>query len=331
MATRNEVLQLFGASPEMIMQRDAQRQAEMLQQMQNPYQQVGTAIGVGLGRLFGGESAEVTQARQMQEALQGIDPTDPNQLREAAKVVSSFSPGAAFYFLSEAQKLETPETRDIYQSVQVPQLDPITRKPTGEMETKSIRRTGVFVNGKFTGYLDEQGNTVSPQAESTVGILDTPKAKASREQAGAVDLGGGVTLTVNGKTPVTDDQLEAARTGQTTTPQTTTQTDEGPILPKDKFPVEPGATDIKRGVTTEAETDPEGSVATGEKSDFTTTPLQRRDEAIAKLQQEDTKVLLRLLRDLNRQLTLTFEDQELIRIITSELADRKKAPQQKKR
>jgi len=66
MATRNQVLSLFGASPEQIMERQRQEQAEMLQQIRDPYQQTGTAIGMALGNMFGGESAEVREARDVQ-------------------------------------------------------------------------------------------------------------------------------------------------------------------------------------------------------------------------------------------------------------------------
>jgi len=72
MATRNQVASLFGATPEQIMAKQAQEQAQMVQQIRDPYQQVGTAIGVGLGRLFGGESQEVQEARDIQNIASSV-------------------------------------------------------------------------------------------------------------------------------------------------------------------------------------------------------------------------------------------------------------------
>jgi hypothetical protein len=106
MATRNQVLSLFGVSPQQIMEQQAQQQAQAVQAIRDPYQQVGTAIGVGLGRLLGGKSAEVMQAEQMQEALQGINPEDPAQLRELARTVQTFAPERSLQLLDRAMQIE---------------------------------------------------------------------------------------------------------------------------------------------------------------------------------------------------------------------------------
>lgn len=111
MAIRNQVASLFGATPEQIMAKQAQEQAQMVQQIRDPYQQVGTAIGVGLGRLFGGESQEVQQARQMQEALQGVDINDPAQLRQVANTIKDFAPDRALQVLDRAIQVES-QARD---------------------------------------------------------------------------------------------------------------------------------------------------------------------------------------------------------------------------
>ena len=111
MAIRNQVASLFGATPEQIMAKQAQEQAQMVQQIRDPYQQVGTAIGVGLGRLFGGESQEVQQARQMQEALQGVDINDPAQLRQLANTIKDFAPDRALQVLDRAIQVES-QARD---------------------------------------------------------------------------------------------------------------------------------------------------------------------------------------------------------------------------
>jgi len=106
MAIRNQVASLFGATPQQIMEAERQRQAQAVQAIRDPYQQVGTAIGVGLGRLFGGESQEVQQARQMQEAMQGVDINDPAQLRQLANTVKDFAPERALQILDRATQVE---------------------------------------------------------------------------------------------------------------------------------------------------------------------------------------------------------------------------------
>jgi len=326
MATREEVYSLFGIkSPAQIMAERREEAQTMLGKLDGAGQ-AGFGIGMGLQRLFGRKPEGLEQSEQFTQALAGVDPNDPAQLRELAKTVSGFAPEASLRILAQAQTLDTPEIRNVYQKIKVPVLNALTGQPTGQFEEKSIMRTAVYKQGKFAGYQDEQGNVVPASADSSIGVLDTPEVKARRDQAknGAVDLGDDVRLKLDGKTPVSDEQLEAARTGGAVIPD-----DGGEILPKDKFPVEQGTADIKRGITVTAENDPQ--VPASEQSDFETTPLQRRDEAIGRLQQEDTSVLLRELKRLEGQAVLSTQDQELLRILTAELADRRKAPQQKQR
>jgi hypothetical protein len=69
MAIRSQVLSLFGATPEQVRQRELEQQQSFLRSMANdPFQSAGAAIGLGLGRLFGGKSPEIKQA----EARQGV-------------------------------------------------------------------------------------------------------------------------------------------------------------------------------------------------------------------------------------------------------------------
>ena len=107
MATRNQVLSLFGASPEQIMQRQAQEQARALQAIQNPYQQVGAVIGTGLGRLFGGEDPEVAKQRELYAMLEGVNLESPEQLRAAAASLASQFPDRALQLISMADQMET--------------------------------------------------------------------------------------------------------------------------------------------------------------------------------------------------------------------------------
>lgn len=85
MAIRNTVASLFGATPQQIMAQQAERERSLLASVaNNPYQQVGTAIGIGLGRLFGGESQEMTEAQQRQEEQQKMMQFGSEVEREAA-------------------------------------------------------------------------------------------------------------------------------------------------------------------------------------------------------------------------------------------------------
>ncbi len=106
MATRTQVLSLFGATPEQIREQQAREEAQLLQSIRDPYQQTGQAIGSAIGRLFGGPSTEETQAMQMQEALQGVDVSDPEALREVARTVSTFAPDRALMILDRASQIE---------------------------------------------------------------------------------------------------------------------------------------------------------------------------------------------------------------------------------
>lgn len=67
MATRSQVLSLFGATPEQVRQRQLEQEQDFLRTMsRDPFQMAGGAIGVGLGRLFGGKSPEMQQAEDRQ-------------------------------------------------------------------------------------------------------------------------------------------------------------------------------------------------------------------------------------------------------------------------
>ena len=107
MATRSQVLSMFGATPEQVRQAELQRQQDFLRSSSgDPYQMAGGAIGLGLGRLFGGKSEQLTQAEQLQERLKGIDVTSPDALREAARGIADLAPEQALQIASYARQLE---------------------------------------------------------------------------------------------------------------------------------------------------------------------------------------------------------------------------------
>ena len=146
MATRNQVLSLFGASPEQIMAKQAQEQARMVQQVRNPYQQTGMAIGTMLGRALGGESPEVTRQRELYSMLEGINFQDmqPDQLREAAATLAPQFPDRALQLLSIADQYETRSQQ---------------RATSAAQETKA----GFTTAPRFVGYQDVYGKDAMGQ------------------------------------------------------------------------------------------------------------------------------------------------------------------------
>lgn len=107
MATRSQVLSMFGATPEQVRQQEMERRQAFLRSASgDPYQMAGGAIGLGLSRLFGGKSEQLTQAEQLQERLKGIDVNSPDALREAAKSVADIAPEQALQIASYARQLE---------------------------------------------------------------------------------------------------------------------------------------------------------------------------------------------------------------------------------
>ena len=171
--SREEVYSLFGIkSPAQVMaeRREAQQaEADAL----SGAGQAGYGLGTMFGRALGFQTPEEIQSEKMAQAVQGIDPNDPAQLRELAKTVSSFAPEAALRILTEAKTLETPQYSDVKVQVMEPEFDALGRK-VGEVP-KTITRTGVFQNGKLTGYVDGQGGTIPLAATTTTGIYLFPK------------------------------------------------------------------------------------------------------------------------------------------------------------
>ena len=86
MATRSQVLSMFGATPEQVLQAELQRQQDFLRSASgDPYQMAGAALGLGLARLFGGKSKEVQQAEARQEVRTDLGDTLALAEQEAAQ------------------------------------------------------------------------------------------------------------------------------------------------------------------------------------------------------------------------------------------------------
>lgn len=156
MATRNQVLSLFGATPQQVMERQRQQQAEFLASQRDGFQQSGAAIGLGLARLFGGKSPEMEAAEQMQAAIAGVDPNDPAALRELAQTVSSFAPERALQiaaYAGELEKSQMPATVDVPAIVGYetePDIDPVSGLQRVDANKKPLfKRNPIFRNVPF--------------------------------------------------------------------------------------------------------------------------------------------------------------------------------------
>ena len=144
MAKRNEVLTLFGATPEQIMEKQRREQAMMVLQQQDPFARAGSAIGVGLARLFGGESADVIEARKLQGAKEGINLNTSEGMREAAQRLSAAGfEDRALELINMADQRDTLEqTRGLQGQTQVnkeiPVEVPYYDKFNDKMTTKTV-------------------------------------------------------------------------------------------------------------------------------------------------------------------------------------------------
>ena len=130
MAERNQILSMFGAAPEQVRARLYQDQARQVQQMENPYQQVGATIGTAISRMFGGAPNEVQTAEQMQQAMQDVDINDPSALRELANTVSSFAPERALQIVSYANQLEQNQMGEVVEYPMIVGTKPIYKPET---------------------------------------------------------------------------------------------------------------------------------------------------------------------------------------------------------
>lgn len=161
MATRQQVLSLFGATPQQVMERQRQQQAEFLASQRDGFQQSGAAIGLGLARLFGGKSPEMQAAEQMQQAIAGVDPNDPAALRELAQTVSTFAPERALQIAAYAGELEKSQRPDTeYREVITGYTEQTIFNPNNPLEpigTKQvpIKATAIIKNGEITGYVEK--------------------------------------------------------------------------------------------------------------------------------------------------------------------------------
>jgi hypothetical protein len=221
MATRQQVLSLFGATPAQIQERQRQQQQELLAAQRTPETIAGSAIGLGLARLFGGKSPEIQAAEQMQQAVAGVDPNNPEALRELAQTVASFAPERALQiavYAGELEKSQMPATIDVPTIVGYetePDIDTTTGlQRVDENKQPLFKQTPIYRNVPFertpTGLKSLVPGYSLPSGASTA-VKDETKPKPSTDTV--IDLGEGASLVRPGA-------IAEARSG---TPSTTTQ------------------------------------------------------------------------------------------------------------
>lgn len=112
MATRNQVLSLFGATPAQIQEQQRQKQAEMILSQRDPYAKTGAALGTALAGLFGGKTPEVERAEQLQQALGQVQFDNPESMYQGAEMLNTLGfPNEAVQLLGLAQDRAMNEQR----------------------------------------------------------------------------------------------------------------------------------------------------------------------------------------------------------------------------
>jgi len=168
--TRNQVLSLFGASPEQILAKRRREDAMAVLRQQDPFARAGGAIGLGLARMFGGEPAEVTRQRELYGKLEGVNFENPQQMRAAAATLASQFPDRALQLVTMADAMETSQQRRSTAEAQ----QELARAQAGKIEDESnfvevptlIPQTKVDITGTpQTTYL--QKNIKVPKTEET--------------------------------------------------------------------------------------------------------------------------------------------------------------------
>ena len=282
MATRNQVLSLFGASPEQILEQRRREQAMDVLKQSDPFQRAGSAIGVGLARMFGGEPAEVTRQRELYSQLEGVNFENPEQMRAAAASLQNQFPDRALQLLSLAEQSEarqqTIASSKAQQALAERQANEVTRKfkvkvkvfepliPGGPAVEKTkeqlidvkgtLNEDGTFnPYGGQLDFLQQQGADVSP-------VEDLPKVDA--ESVGIANRQGvDIRRQPNGEYVIVNDDERIVRTlteeevkslgGKPPEPQK----EELPIVKEKRQQVEK---EIEKGRIKQSTTQPSGTV-----------------------------------------------------------------------
>lgn len=174
MASRNEVLTLFGATPEQIMAKQRQEQLSQIMAQQDPFAKAGSALGFGLARLFGGESADVLRARELESAKQGLDLSSAEGMTEAAKRLQAAGfEDRALQLLDMADRKTTAEqARDL-----------AGKKIVNQTLTRTVKVTDQFGDVKETAVKIPIPHMYDMTTRELVPIFDEDQIMAEAEAA----------------------------------------------------------------------------------------------------------------------------------------------------
>ena len=234
MATRQQVLSLFGATPEQVMETQRRQQAEFMAAQRDGFSQAGGAIGLGLARLFGGPSSEMQMAERMQQAIAGVDPNDPKALRTLAQSVSQFAPERALQiaaYAGELEKSQIPSTVDIPTIVGYetePDIDATTGlQRLDENKQPLFKQTPIFRNVPFERTRDGLKSLVPgyslPSGASTAVKTDDAVEKPQAQVPDYITNEQGVVVPNPAKTAEASAEAVSQDSAAVTAQPTTTQ------------------------------------------------------------------------------------------------------------
>lgn len=149
MATRNQVLSMFGMSPDQMIQQEQEQRRQEIAAIQDPYQRSGALIGQQLGGMFGGqqESADVQRQRELFAQLQGVDFQNPEQMRAAASQLQGQFPDRALQLLMLADDMETSAQQ---RATSAAQAEAAGIKSVPKFIGMTYERSGTDVSGEPT-------------------------------------------------------------------------------------------------------------------------------------------------------------------------------------
>lgn len=212
MATRNQVMSLFGLSPEQMIQQEQETRRQEIAAIQDPYQRSGALIGQQVGGMFGGdqESANVQRQRELYASLQGVNFGDPTQMRQAASMLQSQFPDRALQLLMMADDMETTAQQRATSAAQekaagiktVPKFIGMTyeRSGTDELGNPTYRSRPLYEDvpiplgdlqdysegkGKYAGWLAPTGDVTPEPDAKPEGIKRDPNAVTIPSTQGA--------------------------------------------------------------------------------------------------------------------------------------------------
>lgn len=197
--TRNQVLSLFGMSPDQIMQQEQEARRKEIAAIEDPYRRSGMQMGQQIEGMFGGgaESPDVTRARQLQATLQNVNMSDPDQMTAAAQVLhqAGFS-NEALQLLARADDFRTTaQTRETSAAQQA------------QLETQAGQVQVPILTMKTTVNLDGSTSTTP-----TVSNVYVPKEQRQEflDRFNQAMKGGGATDDTNQPQP---DAITKTKTG----------------------------------------------------------------------------------------------------------------------